>query len=115
MEISTENILPPEAQSAAQPKAKNEAATAAELKKAAEDFEAIFLKQFLGQALKPLLHNTLGSQATGAGVYQHMITDVIAENLSQGGDFGFSTMLQVQLMGDPESDLVEEEKDLEEM
>lgn len=76
---------------------KMDPAAEAKLKEASKDFEAVFLKQFLGQALKPLLHDTLGSKGAGAGVYQHMITDVIAKELSAGGDFGFSTMLQAQL------------------
>jgi Rod binding domain-containing protein len=66
---------------------------------ASRQFEAIFLKQFLAQALKPLLHDTPGSQIAGAGIYEHMITDIIADNLSNSGDFGFASMLQAQLVG----------------
>lgn len=74
-----------------------EPVNAKELEDASRQFEAVFLKQFIGEALKPLLHETPGSQVAGAGVYQHMITDVIAENLSNSGEFGFSSMLQAQL------------------
>lgn len=69
----------------------------AKLAEASQQFEAVFLKQFIGQALKPVLHDTPGSQVAGAGVYQHMVTDVIADNLASSGDFGFSSMLQAQL------------------
>ena len=69
------------------------------LEDATRNFEAILLRQFIGEALKPLLHDTLGSQVAGAGVYQQMISEVIADNLAQSGDFGFSSMLQIQLAG----------------
>lgn len=69
-----------------------------EVKETTQQFEAIFLRQFIGQALKPLLHDTLGSQVAGAGIYQQMVTDTIAEKLAQGGEFGFSSMLQSQLI-----------------
>lgn len=69
----------------------------ADLESATKGFEAIFLRQFLSQSLKPLLHDTPGSQATGSGIYQSMISEVLADNLAQAGKFGFSSMLQVQL------------------
>lgn len=109
----TDKILPLETAAPVKKAAENGSVSAAELKKAAEDFEAVFLKQFLGQALKPMLHKTLGSQAAGAGIYEHMITDVIAKNLSRGGDFGFSTMLQAQLMGAVQSEEKQDEPNLE--
>lgn len=74
-------------------------ATPKELNEATQQFEAILLRQFIGEALKPLLHDTLGSQVAGAGVYQQMVSEVIADNLAQSGDFGFSSMLQIQLAG----------------
>lgn len=73
----------------------------ADLETATKGFEAIFLRQFLSQSLKPLLHDTPGSQATGSGIYQSMISEVLADNLAQTGKFGFSSMLQVQLQDNP--------------
>lgn len=69
----------------------------AELEDATKGFEAIFLRQFLSQSLKPLLHDVPGSQATGSGIYQSMISEVLADNLAQTEKFGFSSMLQIQL------------------
>ena len=97
IEMNTELSTSPQAMPEVAALRKMDAATQPKLKEASQDFEAVFLKQFLGQALKPLLHDTPGSKGAGAGVYQHMITDVIAKELSSGGDFGFSTMLQAQL------------------
>ena len=69
----------------------------AKLEAATKGFEAIFLRQFLSQSLKPLLHDTPGSQTTGSGIYQSMISEVLADNLAQSEKFGFSSMLQIQL------------------
>lgn len=82
---------------------------AAELKDASRKFEALLLKQFLGQALKPLLHDSLGSNAPGAHIYQHMLTDTIATQLSSEETFGMSTLLQMQLMGKVGSDAADPE------
>jgi Rod binding domain-containing protein len=68
-----------------------------QLVEASKGFEAVFLRQFLGQALKPLLHDTPGANSAGAGIYQGMITEAIADNLAESGEFGFSSMLQFQL------------------
>ena len=74
----------------------------ADLESATKGFEAIFLRQFLSQSLKPLLHDTPGSQATGSGIYQSMISEVLADNLAQTGKFA-SSMLQMQLQdGSPD-------------
>lgn len=69
----------------------------AELEAATKGFEAIFLRQFLSQSLKPLIHDTPGSQTTGSAIYQSMISEVLADNLAQTEKFGFSSMLQIQL------------------
>ena len=97
MEIASEIPALREAASVVSQQAPKGPVDAAKLEEASRQFEALFLKQFIGEALKPLLHNTPGSQMAGAGIYEHMITDVISENLSKSGDFGFSTMLQAQL------------------
>lgn len=75
-----------------------------ELKEASQKFEALLLQQFLGQALKPLLHESLGSNAPGAHIYQHMLTETISSQLSREESFGFASLLQMQLMGNVESE-----------
>ena len=71
----------------------------AELVEATRQFEAIFLRQFLGDALKPLLHATPGSEGPGSGFYQYMMTDVISTSLTQQEQFGISSLLQMELSG----------------
>jgi len=72
----------------------------AELQKATREFEALLLRQFLGQALKPILHESLGANAPGAHIYQHMMTDAIAGQLAAEETFGMSSLLQIQLSGE---------------
>ena len=86
-----------------------------DLHQATEKFEAIFLRQFLGKALEPLLHSTPGSKGPGAGIYQYMITDALSGSLAEQGQFGFSSLLRMQLMGEvdpvpagPETNLVQD-------
>lgn len=62
------------------------------------EFESILLRQYLGEALKPL---TKGGESLGSGnaIYGYMITDALANSLSASGTFGFSNLMQAQLAG----------------
>lgn len=61
-------------------------------------FESVMLKTFLQDSLKPVIKGGAIEQ-TGAssGIYQHFMTDILADSLSRSGAFGFSTALQSQL------------------
>lgn len=80
------------------------AAAAAERKKqggvAAKQFEAIILRQLLSPAIEPMMNSGLGGAeggSSGGGVYGYMLTDVLANSLSQGGGLGLSRILEKQL------------------
>lgn len=62
------------------------------------EFESILLRQYLGEALKPL---TKGGDLFGGNnaIYGYMITDALANSLSASGTFGFSNLMQAQLSG----------------
>ncbi len=64
---------------------------------AAEQFEAILLRQLLGEALKPMLGSEAGGKAPGSDVYQYLVTDVVAQSVAQGGGLGIAKMLVPQL------------------
>jgi flagellar protein FlgJ len=67
---------------------------------AARQFEAIILRQMLSPTIEPLMSGKLiGGQAMsgGSGVYGYLVTDVLANSLSQGGGLGFSKMIEKQL------------------
>lgn len=59
-----------------------------------QQFEAILLRQMLGESMKPLLENGPSGQ-----VYGYMLTDALATSLSKGGGLGLASVLQSQLGG----------------
>jgi len=67
---------------------------------ATREFEAVLLRQYLNDALKPL---TKGGPGMGGGnaVYGYLINDALASGLTKGGVFGFSNLLQAQLSHSP--------------
>lgn len=69
--------------------------TPAEQRKAvAGQFEAILLRQFLNDSMGSML----GGEDTPAGnVYGYLLTDVMANKLSQGGGMGLSNIIVQQL------------------
>lgn len=64
---------------------------------AAEQFEAILVRQLLGEALKPMFGAEAGGKAPGSDVYQYLVTDVVAQSVAQGGGLGIAKMLVPQL------------------
>ena len=66
-------------------------------KAAAQQFEAILVRQLLGDALKPTLGAAGGGEAPGSDVYQYLVTDVVAQSVAQGGGLGIAKMLMPQL------------------
>jgi flagellar protein FlgJ len=68
---------------------------------AARQFEAIILRQLLTPAIEPLMsHGLAGNSAGnagGGGVYGYLVTDVLANSLSQGGGLGLARVLEKQL------------------
>ena len=64
------------------------------------EFEALLLRQFLTEALKPLTENgdTFGGKNP---VYGYFITDTLATSLSKSGAFGYSSLIQAQLAPPP--------------
>ena len=60
-------------------------------------FEALLVKQYLKQALKPMFKGIFDETGGASGMYRHLFTDALAESIAQGGGFGVSTMLQMHL------------------
>ncbi len=77
---------------------KGKAPTAADIKKAASQFEAIILRQLLAPSINPLMSGGIGgsSQSEGGGVYGYMLTDVMADNMAKGGGLGIAKLLEKQ-------------------
>jgi len=73
-----------------------------QVRAAARQFEAIILRQLLAPAIDPLMSHGLGGDSKGngsggGGVYGYLVTDVLANSLSQGGGLGLARMLEKQL------------------
>jgi flagellar protein FlgJ len=54
------------------------------------------VRQLLSQSVGKLLSIGSGSSETGSDVYGYMLTDSIADKISQGGGLGLARMLEKQ-------------------
>ncbi|MET0261332.1 MAG: flagellar biosynthesis protein FlgJ [Rariglobus sp.] len=73
---------------------------AADVKKAAGQFEAIMLRQLLAPSIEPMMSGGLGGSGgggAGGGVYGYMLTDVLCSSLGASGGLGLGRMLEKQL------------------
>lgn len=65
-------------------------------KEAAQNFEAILLRQFLSESMKSLLQDGPGGQ-----VYGYLITESLAGSMAKAGGLGLSSILQTQFSNNP--------------
>ena len=76
---------------------------AAELAKAAQQFEAIMVRQLLSPAIEPMMNGGMGGEKSksgaggGGGVYGYMLTDTLANSIAQGGGLGLANVINRQL------------------
>lgn len=68
---------------------------AEQAKAAAGQFEAIMIRQFLQESVSGMMGDEGGGP--GGGVYGYLLTDVLANKLTQGGGLGLGRILQQQL------------------
>ena len=64
----------------------------AKLTKVSRQFESILVRQFLGESMKPLLEDGPSGQ-----VYGYLLTDSLANSISDGGGLGLANVIQAQL------------------
>lgn len=70
----------------------------AAVRKAASQFEAIILRQLLAPSIEPVMSGGLGGeQGSGGSIYGYMLTDSLANSMSQAGGFGLGRMIEKQL------------------
>jgi Rod binding domain-containing protein len=67
------------------------------LAEVSRQFEAMLLRQILTQAQKPLFESDLFGASSTNAIYQDMITEQLADRISEGGSFGFARLLQKEL------------------
>jgi len=63
----------------------------------ARQFEAVLLRQILGEAHKKVFASTMNPNSMAGGVYQDMITNQLADQISHSGSFGLARALETQL------------------
>lgn len=68
-----------------------------QLREASQQFEAIFLRQFIDKSLAPLLADPMVKTDGAADIHRHMIADVLSESLSKQSVFGLADILELQL------------------
>jgi flagellar protein FlgJ len=66
-----------------------------QIKAAAGQFEAILLRQFLQQSVGGLMGGDKGGPS--GNVYGYLLTDTLADKLSEGGGLGLASVLEKQL------------------
>jgi peptidoglycan hydrolase FlgJ len=83
------------ANSAVKDVVKSHAKELANLKKACEQFEAVFAKQLLSEMRKGVQETKIGDQA-GSAIYKDMMDQTIADSVAHQGALGIGQMLYKQ-------------------
>jgi Rod binding domain-containing protein len=64
---------------------------------ASRQFEAVLLRQILSDSQKTVIPSELSDNSTAAGIYQDVITNTLADNISKSGAFGLAKTFTQQL------------------
>jgi len=89
---------------------KKDEARDAELRKAAEGFEAIFIRQFLKSLRATLPGGGLFGTGAEGEIYADMMDNAIAETASKRGAFGIADIIYRQLVRDVPSETTDEQE-----
>jgi Rod binding domain-containing protein len=94
------SLPPPSAGGLGSARAGKGAAQPTAAHKAAQQFEAIIVRQLLSQSVGKLMAGGAESGddtgGEGGGMYGYMLTDAIADKIAQGGGLGLADMLEKQ-------------------
>jgi flagellar protein FlgJ len=64
---------------------------------ASRQFEAMLLRQFLGESQKPVIESEFTDNSAEAGIYRDFITNQLADSLSRSGGIGLAKTFERQL------------------
>jgi len=70
---------------------------------ASRQFEAVLLRQILGDSQKTVIKSEFSDSSTAAGIYQDLITNTLADSISKSGAFGLAKTFEQQLNRPPSS------------
>lgn len=68
------------------------------VKEACRQFEAILLRQILGEARKTVITGADGEDSNEKGIYDDMVNNQLADSISMSGSFGLAKSLEGQLL-----------------
>lgn len=69
----------------------------AKVMEASRQFEAVFLRQILSEARKTVISSG-EKESTANGIYDDMVNNQLADDISRSGEFGLAKSLQAQLV-----------------
>ena len=64
---------------------------------ASRQFEAVLLRQILGDAQKTVIASEFSNSSTASGIYQDFITNTLADSISRSGAVGLARTFEQQL------------------
>jgi len=62
-----------------------------------ERFEAVFIRQILNDAQKPMISKPLLGRSAGEDIVRDLTTEKMADQISHSGDFGLARSLEISL------------------
>jgi flagellar protein FlgJ len=68
------------------------------VKEACRQFEAVLLRQILGEARKTVITSSEETDSNEKGIYDDMINNQMADSISRSGSFGLAKSLEDQLV-----------------
>jgi len=68
------------------------------VKEACRQFEAVLLRQILGEARKTVIASSGDKETNEKGIYDDMINNQMADSISRSGSFGLAKSLEKQLV-----------------
>jgi flagellar protein FlgJ len=68
------------------------------VKEACKQFEAVLLRQILGEARKTVISSSANPDSNTTGIYNDMVNNQLADSISRSGAFGLAKSLQTQLV-----------------
>lgn len=77
---------------------------AEKVSESARQFEAVLLRQILTEATKTVFKSTMNPESSSTGIYQDMITNNLADQMSRAGGIGLSRVLNQQLQHELKTD-----------
>ena len=68
------------------------------VKEACRQFEAVLLRQILGEARKTVITSSVSKDSNGKSIYNDMVDNQMADSISRSGSFGLAKSLEKQLV-----------------